>query len=110
MNNEQIRTAAKDYAEKIRQTDVYRTYCREKDRLKADPELFAKVNEYRRNTYDLQNNTDSDQLFDRMDAYEKEYESFRENPLVENFLQAELAFCRMIQELNVLVLDHLDFE
>ena len=45
-----------------------------------------------------------------MDAYEKEYESFRENPLVENFLQAELDFCRMIQELNIIIMDHLDFE
>jgi len=45
-----------------------------------------------------------------MDEYEKEYEKFRENPVVESFLQAELAFCRMMQELNVLIMDHLDFE
>ena len=110
LSNEQIRMAAKDYAAKIQQTDIYRTYCRERERIKQDPELYAKVNAYRQATFELQNNTDQDQLFDRMDAYEKEYENFRENPLVDAFLQAELAFCRMMQELNILILDHLDFE
>ena len=110
MNDEQIRMAAKEYAAKIQQTDTYRNYCRERERIKQDPELYAKVNAYRRATFDLHNNTDQDQLFDRMDAYEREYEKFRENPLVESFLQAELEFCRMMQELNILILDHLDFE
>ncbi len=110
MTNDQIRMAAKDYASRIQETDIYRKYCKERERLKKDPELYAKVNEYRRSTYELHNNTDKDQLFDRMDAYEKEYESFRENPLVENFLQAELDFCRLIQELNIIIMDHLDFE
>ncbi len=110
MNDEQIRMAAKEYAAKIQQTDTYRNYCRERERIKQDPELYAKVNAYRQATFDLHNNTDQDQLFDRMDAYEREYEKFRENPLVESFLQAELEFCRMMQELNILILDHLDFE
>ena len=110
LSNEQIRMAAKDYAAKIQQTEIYRTYCRERERIKQDPELYAKVNAYRQATFELQNYTDQDQLFDRMDAYEKEYENFRENPVVEAFLQAELAFCRMMQELNILILDHLDFE
>ena len=110
MTSDQIRMAAKEYAGKIQETDIYHNYCREKERIKKDPELYAKVNRYRQMTFDLHNNTDKDQLFDRMDSYEKEYESFRENPLVENFLQAELAFCRMIQELNTIIMDHLDFE
>ncbi|MBQ9333623.1 MAG: YlbF family regulator [Lachnospiraceae bacterium] len=110
LSSEQIRMAAKEYAAKIQQTEIYRKYCLERERIKQDPELYAKVNAYRQATFELQNYTDQDQLFDRMDAYEKEYEGFRENPLVESFLQAELAFCRMMQELNILILDHLDFE
>lgn len=110
MTDEEIKLVAKDYANKIRQTDIYRRYCYEKERIKKQPDLYAKVNEYRAKTFELTNNTDEDQLFDKMDAYEKEYEKFRENPVVEGFLQAELAFCRMMQELNELVMDHLDFE
>lgn len=110
MTDEQIRMAAKEYASKIQETDIYRKYCAEREQIKKEPELYAAVNEYRRKTFELQNNTSEDQLFDRMDAYEREYEKFRENPVVESFLQAELAFCRMMQDLNVLIMDHLDFE
>jgi len=110
MTDEEIRGVAKEYAAKIMETDIYRKYCYEKERLKKQPDLYAQVNEYRRKTYELQNNTDDEQLFDKMDAYEKEYEKFRENPLVEGFLQAELGFCRLLQELDEIIMDRLDFE
>lgn len=110
MTEEEIRNAAKEYAAKIQETDIYRKYCYEKERIKKQPDLYEKVNEYRLKTFELQNNTDQDQLFDKMDEYEREYEKFRENPVVEGFLQAELGFCRMMQDLNNLIMDHLDFE
>ena len=110
MTDEEIRSAAKKYAGEIMETDVYRKYCYEKERIKKQPDLYAKVNEYRERTFELQNAMNDEDLFDKMDAYEKEYEKFRENPVVEGFLQAELAFCRMMQELNEIVMFHLDFE
>ena len=45
-----------------------------------------------------------------MDAFEKEYEKFRENPIVDDFLKAELAFCRLMQEINMIITEELDFE
>ena len=45
-----------------------------------------------------------------MEAFEQEYMKFRENPLVEDFLRAELAFCRMMQEVNILITAEIDFE
>ncbi len=80
MTDEQIRMAAIEYAGKIQETDIYRKYCYELERIKKQPDLYDKVNKYRQMTFDLQNNTDQDQIFDRMDAYEREYEKFRENP------------------------------
>lgn len=109
MTDEEIKKSAKEYAEKIKDTDIYRKYYYERERIKKQPDLYAKVNEYRARTYELTNYTEGD-LFERMDAYEKEYEKFRENPIVEGFLQAELEFCRMMQELNELIMEHLDFE
>ena len=35
---------------------------------------------------------------------------FREDPLVEEFLDAELAFCRMMQEIDVKLAEAMDFE
>jgi hypothetical protein len=41
---------------------------------------------------------------------QREFESIREIPLVEDFLAAELAFCRMMQGLNNKVADALEFD
>ena len=49
-------------------------------------------------------------MLDRMEAFEREYEKFREDPLVDDFLRAELAFCRMMQEVYALLADDIDFE
>ena len=72
--------------------------------------MYDKVNEYRRKNFELQNTADSDALFDRMEAFEKEYEKFRENPLVDDFLRAELAFCRMMQDINIRITEAMHFE
>lgn len=45
-----------------------------------------------------------------MDAFEREYEKFRDNPIVDDFLRAELALCRMIQEINIFITDEIGFE
>lgn len=45
-----------------------------------------------------------------MEAFEQEYAKFRENPLVSDFLRAELAFVRMMQDVNVLLASEIDFE
>ena len=40
----------------------------------------------------------------------RENEAFHENPLVSDFLAAELAFCRMMQEIGLYVTDQMKFE
>ena len=49
-------------------------------------------------------------MIDKLDDFEREYEKFREDPLVEEFLDAELAFCRMMQEIDVKLAEAMDFE
>ena len=38
------------------------------------------------------------------------WEEFRKNPLVDAFLNAELDFCRMIQEINGKIVEAVNFE
>ena len=78
--------------------------------MKRNPDLFARVKEYRQMNFALQSGTQAEELLDKLDAFEKEYEKFREDPLVDDFLRAELAFCRMIQEINSQLMTELDFE
>lgn len=110
MSDKEIMEAARGFADQIMTSDTYKEYLYQRERIKKQPELYAKVNEYRQRNYDLQNETDSEELFDRLEAFDKEYEKFRENPFVDDFLQAELAFCRMMQDVYMLLADEIDFE
>ena len=105
-----VREATEYFVEEIRKSDIYKEYNLQKEKLKKQPELFAEVAEFRQKNFALQNSAQGDDLFEKLDAFEKEYEDFRANPLVDDFLRAELAFCRMIQEVNVWITAELDFE
>lgn len=91
-----------DYINKIRQEDVCKEYFRQKELVTTQyPDLKKQIDEFRRRNYILQNETDADKLFDETDRFEREYEEFRKNPIVSDFLAAELAFCRLYQKIQV---------
>lgn len=88
------------FIEQIKQSSVYTEYMIQRDRLRENPDLKKQVDEYRQKNFQLQTQCYPDQLFDEIDRFQKEYESFRENPIVHDFLAAELALCRMVQKIN----------
>ncbi len=110
MPDKEIIEAARKFADQIMTSDTYKEYYYQREKIKKQPELYDKVNEFRQRNFDLQNEANSDEIFERMEAFNKEYEELRENPLVDSFLSAELAFCRMMQEVYVMLADEIDFE
>ena len=110
MLDQNIHNQAEQFVKEICATDVYRTYVMQLARLKQNPELYKQVNDYRKLNFEMQNASQVDDLFDKMDYFEKEYKEFRENVIVDDFLTAELALCRMMQEINALIVDGLNFE
>lgn len=110
MIDQAVLEATGEFIEEIRKSATFIEYNSQKEKLKKYPDLFERVKEYRRMNYALQSGTQADELLDKLDAFEKEYEEFRENPLVDDFLRAELAFCRMIQEISNRLMAELDFE
>lgn len=110
MSDSEIMEAAKKFAAIIQETDTYKEYYNQRERVKKQPELYDKINEFRQRNFDLQQESDSEDLFDRMEAFDQEYAKFREDPLVDDFLRAELAFCRMMQEVEILLAAEIDFE
>ncbi len=100
--------AVSDYITAIKNTDTYRNYVRERDKVKQYPELKAQIDDFRKRNYELQSSADTD--FHKIDRFERDYEDFRENPLVDDFLAAELAFCRMMQKANMQVTAAIEFE
>ncbi len=110
MLDQNIQNQAEQFVKEICETDVYKTYVMQLERLKKNPELYKQVNDYRKLNFEMQNASQVDDLFDKMDYFEKEYKQFRENVIVDDFLKAELALCRMMQEINALLVDGLNFE
>ena len=105
MLDQNIRNQAEQFVRDIRETDVYKSYTMQLARLKKNPELYKQVNDYRKLNFEMQNAVQVEDLFDKM-----EYKEFRENVIVDDFLKAELALCRMMQEINALIVDGLNFE
>ena len=100
--------ALQAYIDKILESREYKEYALQKERVKEYPELKAQIDEFRARNFEMQ--TGKDMVFEKIEAFEKEYRDFRENPLVNDFLAAELAFCRLIQDNNARIADAINFE
>ncbi len=106
----EVQKALGQLVEAIQRSDIYEEFKKQTELVNQTGDLRVKINEFRARTFELQNSEQTEDLLDRMEAHEREYEKFRENPLVEDYLSAELAFCRMIQEIEVCLAEAVDFE
>ena len=70
----------------IQDTNEYKRYQEAKNKLHANPELEQIVFAFRQKNYQIQ------------------------NPVAEEFMTAELAFCRLLQKINFRLVGGLNFE
>ena len=106
-----VETALEELIAAVIASEEYREYDRQKQIMKEQPELKAQIaTNIRQENFELQNSAQADELFDRTDEFSRRLEEFRKNPLVDEFLNAELDFCRMIQEINGKIVEAVNFE
>jgi cell fate (sporulation/competence/biofilm development) regulator YlbF (YheA/YmcA/DUF963 family) len=65
----------------------------------STPGLTEQIKEFCWKNYELQNSEEED-LYERMEEFEKEYQEFRSNPVVTAYLEQELKMCRILQAIN----------
>ena len=106
----EVQEALEQLAQAVKESEVYRENRRQSERVDNAGDMREKIDEYRVRNFELQNSVQTEDLLDKLDDFEREYEKFREDPLVEEFLDAELAFCRMMQEIDVKLAEAMDFE
>ncbi len=94
--------------QEILQSETYKEYKKQCAEVNAEPDLKAQIDEFRRKNFEMQ--MDPNCALDRIDQFEREYAGFREKPLVSEFLAAELAFCRMMQAMNLKITEAIQFE
>ena len=85
----------------IRDGEAYRRYLDCED-------LRKKIDEFRAAVYHLNNAEEQIDLFDKIDEFEKEYREFRKIPVVNEFLEAELDVCRLLQRVGARIQSGVD--
>lgn len=106
MNN--IDRSLQQLIDDVLASDIYHAYKVQCARIKEQPELKKQVDEYRARNLELQTNETT--TFEQIDRFEREYAGFRDIPMVEDFLAAELAFCRLLQNINLRLTEAMNFE
>lgn len=103
-----IRNALEQLVAAVLASDVYHEYDVQRNRVNRDPELKAQIDAYRLKNFELQHREDT--ALEQIECFEREYAAFRDNPVVSDFLAAELAFCRLMQEITDHLTEEMHFE
>lgn len=110
MMGEEVLEAIDAFMNVIKNTNEYKDYYFQKEKVKRIPELKAQIDEFRKKNYQLQNMSQSDNLMEDVERLQRENEKLLENPLAADFLQAEVDFCRLMQDVNIHIAEAIDFE
>lgn len=105
MNN--LDKATDSFVAVLLETEEYQNYARELARVKQYPELKAQIDDFRKRNYEMQSGPVDLAAIDRFEA---EYQTIRENPIVADFLAAEVDFCRMMQDIGLRITSAFRFE
>ena len=106
----QVAEKTRELVAALKQSDVYLEYKRQLKRVRENPELYHRVNEYRNEGFALRNDPSEEGALARQEAYVQRYQDILSQPVVEDFLAAELALCRKMQEIERTLVDGIDFD
>ena len=92
----------------IRKNPVYREYKKQEKILGRNPDLMERVNRFRADNFRLQHKDDRDTLLRDAEQLSRESAELRQNPEVNAYLDAELALCRLIQQVCVSITEGIE--
>lgn len=70
----------------------------------------SQITEFRKKNYLLQNSQGTVDLYEETDRMENEYREFRKNPMVSEYLAAENALCKIVQQINWTLIEGLNLK
>lgn len=96
----------------LKDTDTFKNYEIQKQKMQEFPELKHQVDEYREKYYLFLQNADGDRIFEETENFLQESDRLRSNSQVNDFLKAELDYCKMTQNVTDYILQEMsvDFE
>lgn len=99
---EKIQDCTKALIAAMKGSREYLTYLACEEKMSEDPQLKKQVDEYRIRNYKFMSSDGIDH-FEEVDRLQNEYKELRKKPVVNEYLEAELEICKMVQQVENLI-------
>ena len=106
----ELKTSIEELKQSLLESEAFVRYQKVRAEVHNYPEKEYRLHEFRRKNYFLQNSREQLDLFTEEDRLEQEYADVYKDPLLAEYLAAEVAVCRIIQQVNKELIGCLDFE
>ncbi len=93
----------------IKDTRQYKDYIHMVHILSAEPEIYEKVQEFRRENYFLQHAPEHEDIYDAVAELRKKNEELLNRPEVYDYLMFEWEFFHLVQKLYTRFMDRMEF-
>lgn len=104
-----VRTKAEELKKIILDSEEYRNYDMYRRLLNQTPQLKARVNEFRAANVEMQMSHDEEDK-NTMQELADGYNDLLTNSVVREFLNAELILCKMIQQIDAILVSDVELE
>ena len=105
----EMKKAIQQFLLELQESSAFKDYKYQQKRIKKIPGMANRINEYRAKRFEFQKYTGED-LFEKIDEFQREYQQFKEEPLVREYLDAEVEICRLVQEINMAIDELVDID
>ena len=94
----EMKKAINQFLKEFQDSSAFKDYKYQKERIRKVPGMKDRINEFRKKRFEFQKYEGED-LFEKIDEFQKEYQTFKEEPIVREYLAAELEICRLVQQI-----------
>lgn len=105
-----VEEKSKELAQLILESEEYNNYIEAKKRLAQNVEVFERVCCFRKLNFELQNGENTEQMMERLMKLSQEYQQELEAPVVIEYLNAELRLCKMMQNVNEILVEKIEMD
>ena len=106
----ELKTSIEELKQSLLESEAFVRYQKVRAEVQKKKKKEYRLHEFRRKNYFLQNSREQLDLFTEEDRLEQEYADVYKDPLLGEYLAAEVAVCRIIQQVNKELIGCLDFE
>lgn len=105
----EVRRKLEDLTKAICASEEYRTFEEAKRRLDTEPSKRKRTDEFRRRNFEFQNSEESMSAQSQVAMYH-EREALRHEPLIDEYLKAELVMCRLLRQVSLGIMETVDLD